>query len=261
VAKNVKRACTQRKTTMADGVTNRKAHQPLQQVGGMEATKPVLAKVRPDDNGRDEIITFIVQTNPDRFVCAAVIFIISYEELYMKLLQLKPAILAAAVLSVSAYTGLASAHCFNGSTLGTAAKAADLYQVMCFNDGVNGAPTRLIAQPNLTAGGSGVMVTVAKPNFSPVTGSDTTNGGAITLATCSGASLGTQASLSGAAGNYDILVQKASTTSDVTAKTYGMVFHCLNASGVETGTSEVVAGDGTGLIAPAPGDMEFLINQ
>jgi hypothetical protein len=50
----------------------------------METTKPVLAKARPDDNGRDEIITFIVQTNPDRSVCAAVIFIISHEELYMK---------------------------------------------------------------------------------------------------------------------------------------------------------------------------------
>jgi Flp pilus assembly secretin CpaC len=177
----------------------------------------------------------------------------------MKLLQLKPTILVAAILSVSAYTGLASAHCFNGSTLGTAAKAADLYQVMCFNNGV-GVPARLDAIPNLTAGGSGVMVTVAKPNFLPITGSDTTNGAAITLATCTGASLGTTATLNGGAGNYDILVQKNSVTSDVTAKTYGLVFHCETAAGVETGTAEVAAGAG-GLVSPAPGDIDFLINQ
>ena len=179
----------------------------------------------------------------------------------MKKSVLKAVLTTSALLVASGYTAMSQAHCFNGSTLGTAAKAADLYQVMCFNDGVNGNPTRLIATPNLTAGGSGVMVTIAKPNFAPVTGSDNANGVNINLATCTGANVGTTASLSGAAGNYDILVQKLSATSDVTAKTYGMIFHCLNASGVETGTSEVVVGDGTGLVSPAPGDIEFLINQ
>ena len=85
------------------------------------------------------------------------------------------------------------------------------------------------------------MVTVAKPNFLPVTESDNTNGAAINFATCTSPSPGTAAILNGSVGIYDIFVQKSSATSDLTSKRYGLSFYCENSSHQEGGFAEVVA--------------------
>lgn len=184
----------------------------------------------------------------------------------MKSFKLKPALLAVAVLSVSAYTGLASAHCFNGELLGTARDSEDLYHVMC-----GAGTTRLVADVNLQAGaGSGgspvitnaIKLQIAKNGLLPsVVVADTVAGGGYNTSTC--AALGTDspsATLNGGVGEYDILVDK--TGSDI-AKTYGINFHCQDAAGNHTLTVEPLVGSNVLTIgSPAlVGDIDMLIDQ
>jgi hypothetical protein len=57
-----------KKNQMADGLAYRKTISHCYQLAVWKPPNQCLRKQEPDDNGRDEIITFIVQTYPDRFV-------------------------------------------------------------------------------------------------------------------------------------------------------------------------------------------------
>lgn len=177
---------------------------------------------------------------------------------YMFFLKKKTALLAAAILFVSAYAGLASAHCFNGSSVAAAASNDDLYQVQC-----DAASTKLEVSINNQTAGS-VRAIVAKPGYNPLTAIDTSNSGTINLVTCAvPAPLAAQkVTLSGGKGVYSILVDHT----DAVAKTYGVSFHCLNAANVHTGTTSVIhdADDlvgGGGPVSPALGDIHLIVNQ
>lgn len=181
--------------------------------------------------------------------------------LYMKYLQIKPALLAAAVLSASAYTGLSSAHCLTGRALGAATSAVDLYRVKCFNDG-SGDADHIDALVNLEAGGSSVRAQIAREGFAPSAISTDTTNAATNCAAATTITLDPSAQQAGASGNgdYNILVNKTSTT----AKTYGLVFHCETSGNVETGTSEVHTGSAAPELAgnaALGGDIDLLIDQ
>jgi hypothetical protein len=147
----------------------------------------------------------------------------------MKSFKLKPALLAAAVLSISAYTGLASAHCFNGEMISSTTTQHDLFSVHC-DVGVG-----LLARVNNQVGGGTVTLEIAKPGFQPKLTSDAVSGGAINLATCIAPAPSAAVTLRGGSGainsskgDYNILVSKTGAV-----KTYGVIFHCVDNAGVE----------------------------
>lgn len=206
----------------------------------------------------------------------------------MKCFQLKPALLAAAVLSVSAYTGLASAHCFN-QTLSAASYSADLYRVQCYTAavGVSGslinAPAyKLTAQAYLNTGNP-VRVQIGREGFRPSPiAQDATTGNVLLLEPDPNACLtgsggigvpsasvsllppdaATQPGTTAVNGNgdYNILVNKSGST----FTNYGLIFHCQDINGVHTGTREVHPGSAApelaGNIAISP-DIDILIDN
>ena len=182
----------------------------------------------------------------------------------------KKTALASSILLVSAgFAGVASAHCFNANNsqplkLGSATNTHDLYRLQCFNDGVNGDADRVEAavqkqSTNIT--GLGVRVQIAREGYAPsaiVSDTGFKTGDSIDDTTCTAAVGSTptsalavlqpqlQAGAPNAAadagnanGDYNILVDK--TNAHVLSQNYGIIFHCLNAAGDETGTAQVVA--------------------
>lgn len=186
----------------------------------------------------------------------------------MKTTSIKAA-LAATLLATGAYAGLASAHCFNANgsqplLLGSPTNTHDLYRLQCFNDGVNGDAASVEAavqkqSPNYS--GMGVRVQIAREGYAPsaiVSDTGFTTGDSIDTASCTAAAGSTPAStfatlspqlqagapnaaadLGNANGDYNLLVDK--TNVHVFSQQYGIIFHCLNAAGQETGTAQVVA--------------------
>ena len=186
----------------------------------------------------------------------------------------------AAVLSLSAYTGLASAHCYDGLSLaansGTNPVAADLYRVQCYTAaaiGDGGAestlPTnKLVAVTNLKSGNA-VTVQIGREGFGSSTKytDSTANAAGVWSAACTAPGVPTNyASWSTSAngnGDYNLLVTKSSTA----ATNYGLAFHCQTSTAqgnLHTGTREVHAGSAApelaGNVAISP-DIDVLIDN
>lgn len=182
----------------------------------------------------------------------------------------KKTALASSILLVSAgFAGVASAHCFNANNsqplkLGSATNTHDLYRLQCFNDGVNGDADRVesaVQKQSANITGLGVRVQIAREGYAPsaiVSDTGFASGDSIDTETCTAAAGSTptsafailqphlQAGAPNAAadagnanGDYNILVDK--TNLHVVSQNYGIIFHCLNADGEETGTAQVVA--------------------
>jgi len=206
----------------------------------------------------------------------------------MKMLPINTTILAAAVLSMSAYTGLASAHCFN-QTLSAASYSADLYRVQCYTapvgtsgSNINAPAYKLTAQAYLNTGNP-VRVQIGREGFRPSPiAQDATTGNTLLLEPDPNACLtgsggigvpsasvsllppdtATQPGTTAVDGNgdYNILVNK----NGGTFTNYGLIFHCQNISGVHTGTREVHPGSaapelaGNSSISP---DIDLIIDN
>ncbi|MBK8816775.1 MAG: hypothetical protein IPN42_15280 [Methylococcaceae bacterium] len=184
----------------------------------------------------------------------------------MLLLNKKTVLLTASVLSISAFAGLASAHCLTGRTLAAATSAVDLYRVKCFDDGPGNAD-HIDALINNEAGGASVRAQIAREGFRPSGISTDSTSAATNCAAATNITLDpndpvTQPGTTAVNGNgdYNILVNKTSST----AKTYGLVFHCETSGNVETGTSEVHAGSAAPELAgnaALGGDIDLIIDQ
>ncbi|MDD2724322.1 MAG: hypothetical protein PHH59_09915 [Methylovulum sp.] len=179
----------------------------------------------------------------------------------------KKTALATSLLLVSAgFASVASAHCFNSSgsqplLLGSATNTHDLYRLQCFDDG-NGNAERVeaaVQKQSANVTGLGVRVQIAREGYAPsAIKSDTAyaSGDSIDTASCTAAAGSTPTSAfavlrpqlqtgapnaaadaGNANGEYNILVDK----SDLhpVSQRYGIIFHCLNAAGDETGTAQV----------------------
>lgn len=185
----------------------------------------------------------------------------------MKTTALK-ATLTATLLAAGAYVGTASAHCFNSDgnqplLLGSATNTHDLYRFQCFNDSVNGDAATVeaaVQKQSANYSGMGVRVQIAREGYAPsaiVSDTGYTSGDSIDTETCSAAAGSTptssfasispqlQAGAPNAAadagnanGAYNLLIDK--TNVHVFSQRYGLIFHCLNAAGEETGTAQVV---------------------
>lgn len=214
----------------------------------------------------------------------------------MKKTTLKSTLATSILVAVSAYTGMVSAHCFNSNglqplRLGSSTNTHDLYRLMCFNDEVNGDADRVeaaVQKQSSNINGLGVRVQIAREGYAPSAIVQDTNhrtGDSIDTETCTAAAGSTaispfavlqphlQAGTPNAAaeagnanGDYNILVDK--TNLHIVSQNYGIVFHCLNADGEETGTAQVVANgrapelDGNNEFGPASGgDIDLEIDQ
>jgi hypothetical protein len=162
-------------------------------------------------------------------------------------------------LAISSFSGMVSAHCFNGSSVAAAASNDDVYQVQC-----DAATTKLQVSVNNQTAGT-VRAQIGKPGYNPsALITDNTNSGTINLATCAvpAAVAAQTTTLTGGKGVYTIVVDHT----DAVAKTYGLSFHCQDNAGVHTGTTEVIndvddAVGAGGPVSPAPGDIHLIINQ
>lgn len=209
----------------------------------------------------------------------------------------KKTALASSILLVSAgFAGVASAHCFNANgnqplKLGSATNTHDLYRLQCFNDGENGDADRVeaaVQKQSANLSGLGVRVQIAREGYAPSAIKSDTNyksGDSIDTESCTAAAGSTptsalavlqpqlQAGVPNAAadagnanGDYNILVDK--TDLHVVSQNYGIIFHCLNAAGDETGTAQVVANgrtpelSGNNAFGPEDdSDIDLLIDQ
>lgn len=143
--------------------------------------------------------------------------------------QMKSAAVAAVLLAMGAYAGVASAHTQPGG-LGTTAAAVDYYQVTCSDDG-SGAPLSLQAQiADNSNNGSKAIALIQKGNLAS-NATDATEGDGI-------AAYGPFVFVNGGAGVYNLSVAHTAAAAD----TYQVQFHCMtgnNGGGVHTGTSIV----------------------
>lgn len=206
--------------------------------------------------------------------------------------------LASTILLAS---GVVSAHCFNSTNaqplqLGSATNTHDLYRVQCFNDGVNGDAAKIeaaVQKQSVKHKHFGVRVQISREGYAPsaiVTDKDYKKGDTLDTegefgeecAAAPGSTAaspfailqpqlqGGEANEAAAAGNangqYNILVDK--TNLHPVAQNYGVIFHCLNAEGEETGTAQVTPNSrGPELLgndefgAPDGADIDLLIDQ
>lgn len=144
----------------------------------------------------------------------------------------RKALLAVSLLATAGYAGSAAAHNFSGS-LGKTAKATDLMQVSCSDDG-NGPPSRLVVSildssaqkptPNPT-----ISIQLLK---TATTGSQAAN----STDPAEDAKYSPEISVVGGTGPYLIMVDhnKAGGGNE----TYDMSYHCITSNGVHTGTQE-----------------------
>lgn len=205
----------------------------------------------------------------------------------------KKTALASSILLISAgFAGVASAHCFNSDgnqplKLGSATNTHDLYRLQCFDDG-NGNADRVeaaVQKQGANVSGLGVRVQIAREGYSPsAIKQDTgyTSGDSIDEASCTAAAgssptspfavlqpqLQSGSPVTDANGDYNILVDK--TDLHVVSQRYGIIFHCLNAAGEETGTAQVADNtrppelSGNTTFQEIPGteaDIDLLIDQ
>lgn len=189
----------------------------------------------------------------------------------MKALKLKPALLAAAVLSVSAYTGVASAHCAN-ETLLSGSQNVDLYRVRCMTgDGSPEAPSILptdklhvrVLKGSNTAASNGVYAQIGREGFRPSTMvSDASFTAATSCANMAGASGWArlepndpvqQPGTTAVNGNGDY--NFAITRNSATATNYSVEFHCSDSTvgGTPTPASHTITTEVVNLASELPG--------
>jgi hypothetical protein len=191
---------------------------------------------------------------------------------------------------------VASAHCFNANNsqplkFGSATNTHDLYRLQCFNDGVNGDADRVEAavqkqSANIT--GLGVRVQIAREGYAPsaiksdtaykagdhidtgtetvegtceaAIGSTPTSGFAILQPQLQAGAPNAAADAGKANGDYNILVDK--TDLHPVSQNYGIIFHCLNAAGDETGNGRAPELFGNNEFGPEDeSDIDLLIDQ
>jgi hypothetical protein len=214
----------------------------------------------------------------------------------MKKTTLKSTLATSILVAVSAYTGMVSAHCFNSTgnqplKLGSATNTHDLYRLQCFDDGDAGPADRVeaaVQKQSANLSGLGVRVQIAREGYAPsaiVSDTGYKTGDSIDEESCSAAPGSTAtsafavlqpqlqagspndaANAGNADGDYNILVDK--TNLHITSQDYGIIFHCLNAAGDETGTAQVVPnGRAPELVGnntfgpPSTADIDLLIDQ
>ncbi len=220
----------------------------------------------------------------------------------MRTIFKKTALASSILLASAGFAGIASAHCFNSANaqplkLGSATNTHDLYRLQCFNDGTNGDADRVeaaVQKQSANVNGLGVRVQIAREGYAPSaiksdtvykTGDKIDTGSETAEGTCEAAVGSTptsgfavlqpqlQAGVPNAAadagnanGEYNILVDK--TNLHPVAQNYGIIFHCLNAAGEETGTAQVSANGrapellGNTEFGPEDdGDIDLLIDQ
>ncbi|NOU21242.1 MAG: hypothetical protein HOO93_05535 [Methyloglobulus sp.] len=183
----------------------------------------------------------------------------------MKSLQFKPALLAAAVFSISGFTGLASAHCVEGETIASGGANADLYRVNCATgDGSAEAPStnatdhlKVIARKE-TAASNTIVAQIAREGYTPsLTSEDSTYAAATSCALETNG--GTARTLVAGNGDYNILVTRKGTS----VSTYDLIFHCEDSGNVHTITQEVIPGTAGELTSGSltSTDADFLIDN
>jgi hypothetical protein len=185
---------------------------------------------------------------------------------------IKAAIAATTLLAATAYTGIASAHCFNSAgvqplQLGSFTNTHDVYRVQCFNDGVNGDAARIeaaVQKQSVKDKKFGVRVQIAREGYTPSSvvydmtyktgdsldtegefgeecatkpGSTPASAFAVLQPQLQAGTPNAAAEAGNANGEYNIIVDKSN--AHTLTQNYGVIFHCLNADGEETGTAQV----------------------
>lgn len=190
----------------------------------------------------------------------------------MNRMLLKSIVTSSALMAAIGYTGIASAHCYDSRGLAASAGSADLYRVKCFTDPGAASPnptSKLFARVQLqsaTVAGQSVGAQIGKEGSTQstlVTDASFTAGDITDTfldGSCAATGASGQTALVAGNGDYNILISKRGGS----AKTYGIVFHCQDTGGIETGTSEVVVGSGvlelTGNSSLTP-DIDLLIDR
>ena len=199
----------------------------------------------------------------------------------MNRMLLKSIVTSSALMAAIGYTGIASAHCFDNLGLAASAGSADVYRVHCFKDTSGASPSmndtsKLFTRVQLqsaTVAGQSVGAQIGKEGSTQstlVTDASFTTGDVTDptgLEICDAPNASRQTALVGGNGDYNILISKRGGS----AKTYGMVFHCQDTGGIETGTSEVIngftspelAGNATFAngVTPTSADIDLIIDR
>ncbi len=184
----------------------------------------------------------------------------------------KTALASSVLLLAAGFSSVASAHCFNSAgaqplQLGSATNTHDLYRVQCFNDGVNGDADRIeaaVQKQSVKDKHFGVRVQISREGYAPspivsdmsfrtgdsldtegvsgeecvsMPGSTPASAFAVLQPHLQAGVPNAAADAGNANGDYNILVDK--TNLHPMAQNYGVIFHCLNADGEETGTAQV----------------------
>ncbi len=190
----------------------------------------------------------------------------------------KTALALTATLIVTGHAEFAAAHCRDNLQLGSSRGAVDLYRVRCANgDGSEEAPSLLatnklfarIDHQQATVAGQSVSVQIGRegtaPNASVLVTDATgvvggTTGGGINEWECPAVNASGQTALIRGNGNYNILASKTGTAT----MNYGLVWHCQDINGMETVTTEVVAGGAAPELAGNSGltsEIDLLIDR
>jgi hypothetical protein len=144
----------------------------------------------------------------------------------------------AIVLIISiVFSAVASAHIINGS-LGagtTNSPAVDIYRLTCFAYPAGGAPAGEVSgnstRARISYQGSGTNI----HRVSIVRQTPTTVGIASVTAETNG--INNSVTLNGTNGDFYLIVSRTANT-NLTASTYSLIYHCENAAGQYTGTTE-----------------------
>lgn len=213
----------------------------------------------------------------------------------------KTALASSILLASAGFAGVASAHCFNANgnqplKLGSATNTHDLYRLQCFNDGENGDADRIeaaVQKQSANFTGLGVRVQIAREGYAPsaivqdtayasgdkldvegefgeecsvVPGSTSASPFAVMQPHLQAGAPNAAADAGNANGDYNLLVDK--TNVHIFSQDYGIIFHCLNADGGETGTAQVIANgrtpelSGNNAFGPEDdSDIDLLIDQ
>lgn len=144
--------------------------------------------------------------------------------------SLKNALLASLLLAAGGYASSAVAHNLSGS-LGTAAKATDLMQITCFDDGF-GAPHHLdisisdspsqVPTPNPIISIQGINISKKKAANSSDPAEDTKYSPEVTVV--------------GGSGPYIVTIDHNKAGSSV--ENYTASFHCMTSTNQHTGTND-----------------------
>lgn len=146
----------------------------------------------------------------------------------MQITSMKNTLLAVSLLAAATYAGNAAAHTYSAS-IGKAAKATDLYQVSCSDDG-NGTPS------SLTVSILDSRAQVATPN--PQLSIQILKSPKAANATdpAEDAKYSPSVSVVGGIGPYLVMVNHNKL--GAVAENYTISYHCTTATGIHTGTQE-----------------------